>query len=121
MPSESPDDDDEWAVPTRLEPNPLAVEAAAPEQKVPTVVRCRECGGHLERIENWRPPEDADAAWRWAVECGFKCIATRGGVDAAWSFCPRTGIAWVMGHRVDFERRKTGPVPWIGDDRRRSA
>lgn len=113
------DELDEWDEPTLMDGDVLTEEPNSEHDDVPTVVRCRECGGPIEIIENWRPPEDAAAAWRWAVECSFACIVTRDGADLRWSFCPRTGQGWVGGMRVDFERRKSGAVTWDGVEKRR--
>lgn len=117
----SDDEENEWDTPTHVEAAEFLEEEDTPlsQDDVPTAVRCRECGGPLEKIENWRPPDDAADAWRWAVDCGFRCIVTRDGADLPWSFCPRVGAAWVAGHRVDFERRKMGAPSWDGEERRR--
>lgn len=76
---------------------------------------CKECGGKVEPIENWRAPADAEEAWgKWHMACvrSFK---------AMWEFCPVTGGMWHAGKRYDFERRKKAPKPrpWDGVERRR--
>lgn len=93
---------DEWDETTRLD----------------GVTRCRECGGPSEAVENWRPPASAQDAWEWAVSVRFACTHTAAGADLAWSFCPRSGGAWIGGMRVDYERRRSGAAPWTGEERR---
>lgn len=94
-----------------------------PKDKVPTVIRCQGCGGELIRDGGWRPPANADAAWKHAVECSLKCTATRTDADVPWGFCPRKGLLFVTGEEKprDYERRKMKPIPWDGVDRRRPA
>lgn len=95
----------------------LAAEALVDDVRelTPTVqFVCRECGGRLERIEEWRPPEDAAGAWReWHMAC-----VTPPSRD--WSFCCVTGGCWVADVRYDFGRRKVRTISptWNGVCRR---
>lgn len=101
---------DERTHPDKIEP--LDVSDLTPE----AAMTCRECGDTLVQIlEDWRPPETADAAWdEWKTAC----VAV-GQFDQFWTFCRRTGGCWVGEERRDFERRKTPALdPYQGDRRR---
>lgn len=94
----------------RIERGTVAEHAKTPK----LVPVCRECGRDVEPIEDWRPPVDADHAWKdWHVTC----VRTR---SASWEFCVSTGALWIGNDRYDFERRKKPRADdWRGEERRR--
>lgn len=78
---------------------------------VSTIVQCRECLAPIEYIGRWRPPTTADQAWGTTEGEEWRRRFCHASIEEDWSMCCRTGISWIRGDRVDFERRGKGPHP----------